>query len=389
MPVQSLTIERHPSNLVQDPLVSVIVPAYNAERFIEQTLRSVINQTYRNLEIIVVDDGSQDATAEIVRQLGQQDHRIRCFQQRNSGVAAARNLGIQQAQGTLIAPLDADDLWHPQNLEKQVECLLQAPASVGAVYAWSRDIDAENLPLPGFHAAKLNGWLHSTLLAHNFIGNASSTLIRRDALLQVGGYSEQFYLQNIQGCEDWDLYLRLAEKYEFRVMPEILVGYRKLAQSMSDDFVTMARSHLWMLRSQQERNIESATWLYRLSRSSFYLYFAHHNHKRHPRLAIFWALRALNTDLTPLLRPGFYWLLLRNGWQVFWEGDRQTAQQSTCSKHPKGVQGSLFHLSLSLKVKLWFKVLISALLHQCIQINLNLQSPRPYQQQSLTKNQWI
>lgn len=109
------------------PLVSVIIPAYNAEFFIEKTLNSVLSQTYKNIEVLVVDDGSQDRTAEIITSIAKIDSRVFLLQQSNAGVAAARNLAINKCRGEYIAPIDADDIWYPQNLEKQVQCMLQDP----------------------------------------------------------------------------------------------------------------------------------------------------------------------------------------------------------------------------------------------------------------------
>jgi glycosyltransferase involved in cell wall biosynthesis len=101
------------------PLVSVIVPAYNAEEFIGETLNSALSQTYSNIEILVVDDGSQDRTSEVVKAFVQKDERVILLQQANAGVAAARNLAIEKSRGEYIAPLDADDIWYPQKLEKR------------------------------------------------------------------------------------------------------------------------------------------------------------------------------------------------------------------------------------------------------------------------------
>lgn len=120
--------QRHGSN---KPLVSVIIPAYNAERFIARTLQSVLSQTYKNLEVIVVDDGSSDLTAEIVKSIAQTDHRVIFLQQPNSGVAAARNLAIASSSGDFVALIDADDIWYPQNIEKQVEAMITTDSGVG------------------------------------------------------------------------------------------------------------------------------------------------------------------------------------------------------------------------------------------------------------------
>src|SRR5579883_3127014 len=105
------------------PLISVVIPAYNAARTIGATLRSVIDQTYPNIEIIVVDDGSTDGTAAIVRSVLAGEPRLRFVAQGNAGVAAARNAGAALARGDFIAPVDADDLWHPTKLAKQMELM--------------------------------------------------------------------------------------------------------------------------------------------------------------------------------------------------------------------------------------------------------------------------
>lgn len=163
----------------------------------------------------------------------QQDPRLRLLQQPNAGVAAARNLGIQEAQGEFIAPIDADDLWYPEALSKLVACLQRCRPTVGVVYAWSIDIEEQDEPTGGFHAATIKGNVYKTLICHNFLGNASATLIRKACLKQVEGYDAQLKVQKAQGCEDWELYIRLAEHYEFDVVPEFLIGYRKVASSRS------------------------------------------------------------------------------------------------------------------------------------------------------------
>ena len=162
------------------PLVSVIIPAYNAERYIDKTLDSVLHQTYRNIEVLVVDDGSQDKTAEIIESISHHDHRVYPLYQTQLGVAAARNAAIRQSKGQLIAPIDADDIWYPQNLEKQVHCMLKAGPTVGLVYAWSVVIDEHGLLTGDFRASPIEGEVFETLLSHNFLGNASVCLIRRN-----------------------------------------------------------------------------------------------------------------------------------------------------------------------------------------------------------------
>lgn len=296
------------------PLVSVIIPAYNAENFIAKTLESVLSQTYQNMEVLVIDDGSQDTTAKIVESIAQKDSRVTLLKQENLGVAAARNTGINNSIGEFIAPLDADDIWYPQNLEKQVQCLLQAEQSVGLVYSWSVDINEEDKLTGDFRASNIEGDVFKTLLCHNFLGNASSTLIRRSCVEKIGGYSTQLKAQDAQGCEDWDFYLRIAEYYEFRVVPEFFIGYRKIANTMSGDYKKMAKSHDLMLKEVQPRHPDISQGLYQLSKSSFYMYLArqtsiYDNHHQ----TLYWLSQALKADfITPVFRIGLYTLTIKS-----------------------------------------------------------------------------
>ena len=296
------------------PLVSVIIPAYNAEKFIERTLNSVLSQTYKNIEVLVVDDGSQDRTAEIIKSIAAQDQRVILLQQPNSGVAAARNLAIQKSKGELIAPIDADDIWYTQNIEKQVQCILKSESSVGLVYSWSIDIDEADSLTGEFRASRIEGEVYTTLLCHDFIANASSVLIRRSCFDKVGGYDRSLKEQNGQGCEDWELYLRIAEHYQFRVVPEFLVGYRKLTNSMSGDYTSMAKSRELSWKSIRQKYPNIPAIIYRLSSSSFYMNLARQSssHGRY-KSTIFWIKKSLQTEfITPFLRLGFYILLAKS-----------------------------------------------------------------------------
>jgi glycosyltransferase involved in cell wall biosynthesis len=230
------------------PLVSVIVPAYNAERWIGETIRSVQAQTYSNLEIIVVDDGSPDNLSELVGEMARQDRRIRLIQKKNGGLPAARNTGFEHAQGAYVAPLDADDLWKPQKIEKQVACIesgRQSGQSVGMVYCWSQTVDENGRILrPGTRSKIHEGNVLSDLLRENFIGNGSVPLMDRELVLKVEGCSEKL---TGYGCEDWELYLKLAAVTGVCAVPEYLVGYRQVSTSMSRNFDKMIKAHEMML----------------------------------------------------------------------------------------------------------------------------------------------
>jgi glycosyltransferase involved in cell wall biosynthesis len=260
------------------PLVSVIIPAYNAERFIARTLESVITQTYKNLEILVVDDGSQDRTAEIVESFIQKDSRVILLQQPNAGVAATRNLAIAKSIGEFIAPIDADDIWYPQKIEKQVQCLLASDANVGLIYNWSVLLDEEDLILgeydPEYYFSFLTveGNAYPALLYINIIGNGSVPLIRRTCFDKVGGYNSKLKQQNAQGCEDLDIYLRIAEFYEYRVVPEFLVGYRQVEGSMSRVSKSMTKSFDLVMLDARQRRPEFPEQIYNWAASSFRAY---------------------------------------------------------------------------------------------------------------------
>jgi len=293
------------------PLVSVIIPAYNAEAFIRQTLESVLSQTYKNIEVLVVDDGSKDRTPEIVQSFAQKDERVRLLQQSNAGVAAARNLAIANSTGEFIAPIDADDIWYPQNIEKQVQCMLRAEPSVGLVYAWSAYIDEQGLLTGGHKISREEGEVYIPLVRGNFIGNTSAALIRRTCFEQIGGFNSQLRAQNAQGCEDWDLYLRIAERYEFRVVPEFLVGYRQVMGSMSCNYAAMAKSHQLTMADAQQRNTNTPDIIYRWSRSSYCLYLAHQSQRcGHYGSYFFWTYQAVKLDYTVFLNTRLYKPLL-------------------------------------------------------------------------------
>jgi glycosyltransferase involved in cell wall biosynthesis len=223
-------------------LVSVIVPVYNAAATIGETLMSARTQTYLNIEIIVVDDGSTDQSRAIAARHAAQDGRIRVVSQSNQGVAAARNLGIRLARGALVAPIDADDLWSPQKLEKQVEIFEREGENVTLVYTLHACID------DGGH---VTGYGHRpgatvdlrAMCHRNVVGNGSAAMMRKGEVLSLGGYDTTLRARGAQGCEDYKLYLALAARGRVIVVPECLTGYRYTPTNMSSDVLQMERSH--------------------------------------------------------------------------------------------------------------------------------------------------
>jgi glycosyltransferase involved in cell wall biosynthesis len=254
-------------------LVSVIVPAFQAARFIERTLESALGQTHAELEIIVVDDGSTDQTRAIVERVAGRDARVRLIRQANGGVSRARNVAIAQARGAYIAPLDADDLWHPTKIEKQLRCFRNAPESTGVVYCHFAVIDEDDrvmLPRRIYHAP--TGHVYPHLAVGNIVGNASAPLVKRSLLESVGGYDEDFR----EGCEDLDFYLRLAECSDYALVPEFLVGYRRSRDSMSMNIAKMERAVAQTTDKVLKRHPTLPRRLLRWRNGNMYRYLALH-----------------------------------------------------------------------------------------------------------------
>jgi glycosyltransferase involved in cell wall biosynthesis len=236
------------------PLVSVVIPAYNAQGFVGATLHSLVNQSYPHLEIIVVDDGSTDNTAQIVMGWKKRDHRIRLLQQPNAGVAAARNLAIRSSRGSFIAPVDADDVCQPDKISKLMTALNLAGDDFGLAYSWSYTIDQYGNMLGKGTEFEYEGSVYLPYLFFNFIGNASATLIRKKCFETVGMFDINFFHQKAQGCEDYDLFLRISEQFKFKLVKEFLTGYRITPNSMSTNYKKMEKSRSLVTNSQKAKH---------------------------------------------------------------------------------------------------------------------------------------
>ena len=224
------------------PLVTAVVPAYNAEKTIDETLKSVRAQTYRNLEILVVDDGSTDGTPALVEAHASADPRVRLIRQANAGVAAARNRGISESAADFVAPIDADDLWMPTKIEKQMAAMRSRGPRCGLVYTWQSTIDEHGRVMSPRRRWESDGYVLPRMLYGNVVGGGSPALMRKDAIIEAGGYDASLREQGAQGCEDFKLYLQISERYEFAVIKEHLTGYRELRDAMSTNFIQMVRS---------------------------------------------------------------------------------------------------------------------------------------------------
>lgn len=214
------------------PKVSVIIPTYNTEKYIAETLGSVLNQTYDDFEIIVVDDESKDSTITILEKY-QENYpgKVRLIKKRNGGPASARNKGIEAAKGEYIAFNDADDLWVPTKLAKQISYFESCGPDVGMVYTDARKFDEEGVwTLPSnMQHRYMEGKVYKELLKSNFIPNQS--VIVRKACFDVTGLMDES--TDLISSEDYEMWLRIAGNFEIKFLDEILSLYREHSEGIN------------------------------------------------------------------------------------------------------------------------------------------------------------
>lgn len=215
------------------PSVSVVIPAFNAEATLQETLNSLSAQTFGDFEAIVVNDGSTDATADLVERFG--DSRVRVITVENGGVSRARNRGITEAGGEFVAFLDADDLWEPEKLARQLSAFRETPTAGFCVTGAVR-IDAASRPLGLIPVVKSDDTCRTLLLGAMAVGHLSSGIARRDLLGTVGGFDPRF-----SQCADWDLWLRMSASTPFLVIEDPLMLYRTSPGNMSSNVGLLER----------------------------------------------------------------------------------------------------------------------------------------------------
>lgn len=247
--------------------ISVIVPAYNAERTILKTIESVQQQTFSDFELIVINDGSSDRTLELLEPV--KDPRLKVFSYSNGGLPVARNRGISHAAGDFITFLDADDLWTPDKLELQFLALQQNPEA-GAVYSWTQFMDDKGQSFHGCKAVFYNGNVYADLLLGNFIDSGSNVMIRREAIASVGDFDP-----TLASCEDWEYWLRLAAKWHFVVVAKPQIFYRQSSGAMSSKIEVMKKYHLIVIERAFKAAPAELQYLKNQSLANTYQFLAH------------------------------------------------------------------------------------------------------------------
>ena len=218
------------------PAVDVVVPTFDGLPHLRTAVESVLGQTYSDLKLLVVDDGSTDGTAEYVASL--RDPRVTYLWKRNGGPASARNRGLSASTAPLVAFLDADDVWYSDKLERQVAVLRGRP-KVGLVHGFHHTIDEDGRMI-GSREDGLRGRVFDALLDGNKLtGSCSVVLIRRAALEAVGPFRE-----DLRSSEDWELWLRVTRRFEVDHVPDYLAAIRVRDAALQADRRQMARGHL-------------------------------------------------------------------------------------------------------------------------------------------------
>jgi glycosyltransferase involved in cell wall biosynthesis len=211
------------------PRVSIVIPAFNAEAYIADTLQSVMHSSFDDLEVLVIDDGSRDRTAEIASSFPAP---VRVVSQPNAGMSASRNRGIAMSDSEYIALLDSDDVWHPRKLEHQIRALQQRPdhdVCFTRFTPWPGGDAAAFLaePRQGTVDESMSGWVYHQLILTNWC-LPSSMLWRRSAWNQTGPF-----LCNDQQTDDWEYIIRASRAHRFVRLDESMVLYRQVASSLS------------------------------------------------------------------------------------------------------------------------------------------------------------
>lgn len=221
------------------PQVSVIIPAYNASAYLPEAIDSVLGQSFSDIEVLVIDDGSTDETEHLVRRYRSA---IKYLRQPNRGVSSARNRGIAQSVGRYIAFLDADDTWLPHRLERQLAALQDQP-NYRATYAAFTVVDESLNPLGISRNQRQASALEDLLLRGNVVATPSTVLCERALFELVGGFDPA-----LSQCADWDMWVRLAAQTEFLYLDEPLVTYRQHSTNMSRNAPLLESDSLQVLK---------------------------------------------------------------------------------------------------------------------------------------------
>lgn len=231
--------------MTRSPLVSIIIPCFNQDRFLAQAIESALKQSHCHLEVIVVDDGSTDDSSRVATRYGG----VELIWQPNRGLSAARNAGLGASAGEYLVFVDADDRLLDDALQAGVNCLADRP-ECAFVYGYYRLITADGAPLPsaGRRCATEDHYLE--MLRGNYIGMHAAVMYRRTVFEAVGGFDT-----TLGACEDYELYLRITRRFPVHCHAQVVAEYRQHDSNMSTDAGLMLKTSLRVLGTQR-RHVE-------------------------------------------------------------------------------------------------------------------------------------
>jgi glycosyltransferase involved in cell wall biosynthesis len=257
-----------PIRQMNNPLVSVIIPAYNSEKFIEETILSVLQQTHKELEVIIIDDGSTDNQKDIILRYCRTDSRLHYYYQSNRGVSAARNYGFRISTGSYIAFLDSDDIWLPQNIFLKLQKFSEG--SYGIVHSDGQLIDEKSKPLEGKLEGN-EGWLLDEILAWNAtqIPGPSSVLFKREVMEKVGLFDPA-----LSTSADQDFFIRVSAVFEVGRVKQPTWKYRIHDLNMHKNIRRMEQNVRYVYKKASENNLFKSKLFEKQCYSNMYLILA-------------------------------------------------------------------------------------------------------------------
>lgn len=265
---------------MNNSLVSVIIPCFNAQKTIRHTIESVLNQTHQDLELLIVNDGSTDSSLDLIQGYTESDHRVSVISIPNQGVSVARNTGIQHAKGEFIAFLDADDLWHSEKLEKQVD-YMNNNLNVGVCFSKVEFLSQEGVSLNQFSKVPDDGLQAAGLLTENLTCTTSNVFCRKQVITTVGLFNTTMSFAEDQ---EWLLRVTLLSSWKIMGLQSVHVGYRTNQGSLSSQLDRMEQG--WESLVDQVREYAP-------------LFVDHHYHSAKAIFLRYLARRSLRQDDSP------------------------------------------------------------------------------------------
>ena len=281
--------------------ISVIIPVYNGEKTIKETILSVLNQSFTNFDLIIINSNSTDKTISIISQI--QDERIKVFSYPKANPGVNRNRGINHATGDYITFLDADDLWTNNKLAAQYKALQENPQA-GVAFSWTNCIDENGKFLRKTSHVNWNGDVYSKLLLDDFIGTGSNVMIRREVLMKAGDFYEK-----LTNAHDTDMLLKLSAITNFVCVPEAQILYRISLNSWSSNVLGLEKSNLEIIqRAFNREKAKSLQHLKPIAIANLYKYLCYKvlaapPGKQQSAVAARFLFTAIKTDISLLFKP--------------------------------------------------------------------------------------